>query len=136
MASAEPPSASAPSGALTFTGTAALMRADSLAAALVPAEPEPLPQEEELLALLGDGEYALIPDPQLRDDIVRELRIAQAELRAAGETKRGGLARSSSAARARVAHLRAGDLRVAMGLAGATGAPPPRLPAVPEPPVR
>ena len=51
-------------------------------AALEPSEPDPLAEEETLLALFGDGEGALIPDEATRTDVIRELRTAAGELRA------------------------------------------------------
>ena len=54
----------------------------SAASALEPAEPDPLPEEEELLALLSKGEPAVVADDAMRADVIRELRTAQGELRA------------------------------------------------------
>ena len=49
---------------------------------LEPMEPDVLPNESELLSLLGNGPSALIQDEDMRKEVVRELRTAQAELRA------------------------------------------------------
>ena len=53
----------------------------ALPAAMLPAEPEALPDEEELRGLFGAGENALLPDPAQLEDVIKELRTAQVELR-------------------------------------------------------